>query len=176
MNWHNLYCDSFKVKGPEIIVLLGECKRTSMSGGLTSAGVFSCEILKKTIMSIKSTIAALAASPFLLAGAAFAGPYVNVESTLSYPDGDYSSATTDVHVGFEGGEGKIAYYVQGGPAFNHAESTDDTETELSGKAGISYAATEDLALFGEISGISNEDSSGDDIIDFGGKIGAKFVF
>ena len=127
-------------------------------------------------MSIKSTIAAVAASPFLLAGAAFAGPYVNVESNLSYPDGDYSAATTDVAIGFEGGEGKIAYYVQGGPAFVHTESSDDTETELAGKAGVSYAATEDLALYGEISGISNEDSSGDSIIDFGGKIGAKFLF
>ena len=49
-------------------------------------------------MSIKSTIAAVAASPFLLAGAAFAGPYVNVESNLSYPDGEYNNATTDLHV------------------------------------------------------------------------------
>jgi len=129
-----------------------------------------------TIMSIKSTIAALAASPFVFAGAAFAGPYVNVESNLSYPDGDYSSATTDVAVGFEGGEGKIAYYVQGGPAFVHSEAADDTETELAGKAGVSYAATEDLAIYGEISGISNEDAAGDSIIDFGGKIGAKFLF
>ena len=127
-------------------------------------------------MSIKSTIAALAASPFVFAGAAFAGPYVNVESNLSYPDGDYSSATTDVAVGFEGGEGKIAYYVQGGPAFVHSEAADDTETELAGKAGVSYAATEDLAIYGEISGISNEDAAGDSIIDFGGKIGAKFLF
>ena len=127
-------------------------------------------------MSIKSTIAALAASPFVFAGAAFAGPYVNVESNLSYPDGEYSSATTDVAIGFEGGEGKVAYYVQGGPAFVHVDSTDDTETELAGKAGISYAATEDLAVYGELSGISNEDSSGDSIVDFGGKIGAKFLF
>ena len=127
-------------------------------------------------MSIKSTIAALAASPFVFAGAAFAGPYVNVESNLSYPDGEYSSATTDLAIGFEGGEGKVAYYVQGGPAFVHVDSTDDTETELAGKAGISYAATEDLAVYGELSGISNEDSSGDSIIDFGGKIGAKFLF
>ena len=128
-------------------------------------------------MSIKSTIAAVAASPFLLAGAAFAGPYVNVESNLSYPDGDYSSATTDVQVGYEGTNGgKLAYYVQGGPAFVHTDSTDDTETELAGKAGVSFAATEDLALYGEISGISNEDASGDSIIDFGGKIGAKFLF
>jgi len=131
-------------------------------------------------MSIKSTIAAVAASPFLLAGAAFAGPYVNVESNLSYPDGDYSSAATDIHLGFEGTagtEGKIAYYVQGGPSLNHAESTDDTETELSGKVGASYGVSEDLALYGEVSGASNgEDSSGDNIVDWGAKIGAKFTF
>ena len=128
-------------------------------------------------MSIKSSIAAVAAAPFLLAGAAFAGPYVNVESNLSFPDGDYSSATTDVQVGYEGTNGgKLAYYVQGGPAFVHTDSTDDTETELAGKAGVSFAATEDLALYGEISGISNEDAAGDSIIDFGGKIGAKFLF
>ena len=129
-------------------------------------------------MSIKSTIAAIAASPFLFAGAAFAGPYVNVESNLSYPDGDYTGATTDVAVGFDGStsEGKIAYYIQGGPAFVHTESSDDTETELSGKAGASLAINEDLSVYGEISGISDEDSTGDDIINFGGKIGAKFVF
>ena len=131
-------------------------------------------------MSIKSTIAAVAASPFLLAGAAFAGPYVNVESNLSYPDGDYSSAATDIHLGFEGTagtEGKIAYYVQGGPSLNHAESTDDTETELSGKVGGSYGINEDLALYGEISGSSNgEDTDGDTIVDWGAKVGAKFTF
>ncbi len=128
-------------------------------------------------MSIKSTIAALAASPFLLAGAAFAGPYVNVESNLSYPDGDYSSGTTDLHVGYEGGEGDLGFYVQAGPAFVHTDSTDDTETEISGKAGVTYAVNEDLGLYGELAGISNgEDSDGDDIIDFGGKLGVKYVF
>ena len=128
-------------------------------------------------MSIKSTIAALAASPFLLAGAAFAGPYVNVESNLSYPDGDYSAGTTDLHVGYEGGEGDLGFYVQAGPAFVHTDSTDDTETEISGKAGVTYAVNEDLGLYGEIAGISNgEDSDGDDIVDWSGKIGAKFTF
>ena len=128
-------------------------------------------------MSIKSTIAALAASPFLFAGAAFAGPYVNVESNLSYPDGDYSSAATDVHIGYEGGEGKVAYYVQGGPSLNHADSTDDTETEFSGKVGLSVAATESLGVYGELSGATNgEDASGDNIVDWGAKLGAKFTF
>ena len=131
-------------------------------------------------MSIKSTIAALAASPFLFAGAAFAGPYVNVESNLSYPDGDYSAAATDVHIGYEGTvgtEGKIAYYVQGGPSLVHADSTDDTETELSGKIGASVPVTEDLGVYAEISGAtSGEDASGDTIRNWGAKLGAKFVF
>ena len=129
-------------------------------------------------MSIKSTLAAAAAAPFLLSSAAFAGPYVNVEANASYPDGDYTGATTDVAVGFEGtaSEGKIAYYIQGGPAINHADATDDTETELSGKAGASVAVNEDLSVYAEVSGISDEDSTGDDIVNFGGKIGAKFVF
>jgi len=128
-------------------------------------------------MSIKSTIAALAASPFLLAGAAFAGPYVNVESNLSYPDGDYSGATTDLHVGFDGATegGKVAYYIQGGPAFAHSDASDDTETELSGKVGASLAATEDLSVYAELSGITGE-ASGDDVVNWGGKLGAKFVF
>ena len=128
-------------------------------------------------MSIKSTLAAAAAAPFLLSSAAFAGPYVNVETNASYPDGDYTGATTDVAVGLEGTteEGKIAYYIQGGPAFVHTESTDDTETELSGKAGASVAVNEDLSIYGEISGISAEKDN-DDVINFGGKIGAKFVF
>ena len=129
-------------------------------------------------MSIKSTIAALAASPFLFAGAAFAGPYVNVESNLSYPDGDYSGATTDLAIGYEGttSEGKVAYYVQGGPAFVHDEAADDTETQFSGKLGASVGINEDLSVYGEISGISDEDAAGDDIVNFGGKIGAKFTF
>ena len=129
-------------------------------------------------MSIKSTIAAVAASPFLLAGAAFAGPYVNVESNLSYPDGDYSGATTDLAIGYEGttSEGKVAYYVQGGPAFVHDEAADDTETQFSGKLGASVGVSEDLAVYAEVSGISDEDATGDDIINFGGKLGAKFTF
>ena len=130
-------------------------------------------------MSIKSTIAALAASPFLFAGAAFAGPYVNVESNLSYPDGEYSSATSDLHIGYEGStsEGKLAYYIQGGPSLVHSDTTDENETELSGKIGASIAATEDLAFYGELSGISaGEDSAGDNIVNWGGKVGAKFVF
>ena len=128
-------------------------------------------------MSIKSTIAAIAASPFLLAGAAFAGPYVNVESNISYPDGDYSGATTDLHIGFEGALGEKAdYYVQGGPSFIAVDGTDGSEGEFSGKVGVNVAATESIGVYGEISGVTAEDSSNEDIVNWGAKLGAKFTF
>ena len=127
-------------------------------------------------MSIKSTIAAVAASPFLLAGAAFAGPYVNVESNLSYPDGDYSGATTDLAIGYEGSISETAdFYVQGGPSFVAVDGTDGSEAELSGKVGVSVAATETLGVYGELAGITGE-KSGDDIVDWSAKLGAKFTF
>ena len=128
-------------------------------------------------MSIKSTIAAVAASPFLFAGAAFAGPYVNVESNISYPDGDYSAATTDLHVGYEGSISETAdFYVQGGPSFLAVDGTDGSNTEFSGKVGVSVAATDALGVYGELSGISAEATNGDDEINWGAKLGAKFVF
>ncbi len=127
-------------------------------------------------MSIKSTIAALAASPFLFAGAAFAGPYVNVESNLSYPDGDYSGATTDLHVGIEGQlSEKVAGYVQGGPSFVAVDGTDGSETEFSGKAGISVAATEQFGIYGELSGITAE-ASNEEVVNWGAKAGVKYTF
>ena len=126
----------------------------------------------------KPLIAAAAAAP-LFAGAAFAGPYVNVEANASYGDGDYTDATTDVHVGYEGTteDGKLGYYAQVGPAIVHTESTDDYETEISGKVGVTYAATESVGVYGELAGVTNgEDSSGDEIVDWAGKIGAKWTF
>ena len=126
-------------------------------------------------MSIKSKIAAIAASPFLFAGAAFAGPYVNVESNVSYPDGDYSGATTDIHIGYEGTKGKLGYYVQGGPSLVAVDGTDGSEGEISGKVGASYAATDALGVYGELSVITTEVNN-DDQKNWGAKIGAKFTF
>ena len=123
----------------------------------------------------KPLIAASLAAP-LFAGAAFAGPYVNVEANASYPDGEYTTATTDLHFGFEGGSEKVAWYVQAGPGFIHTESSDATKTEISGKVGVSVAVADGADVYGEIAGITGEDSSGDDIVDFAGKVGVKYVF
>ena len=127
-------------------------------------------------MSIKSTIAAIAASPFLFAGAAFAGPYVNVESNISYPDGDYTGATTDLHIGYEGSLGEKAdFYVQGGPSFIAVDGTDGSEGEISGKVGVNVAATDSIGVYGELSGVTAE-ANNDDVVNWGAKLGAKFTF
>ena len=125
-------------------------------------------------MSIKSTIAALAASPFLFAGAAFAGPYVNVESNLSYPGGDYESGNLEAQVGYEGTTpGGLDWYVSAGPTVSHTESTDDYgDVEIAGYLGASKAITESVNAYGEVYGQTTDGSDNE----YAGKVGVKFVF
>ena len=123
-------------------------------------------------MSIKSTIAAVAASPFLLAGAAFAGPYVNLEANGSYPDGDYTSGNLEAQIGYEGGADKFGYYVSVGPTVGHTEAADEFgDVEIAGYLGATYQVAESTGLYGEIYG-----ATADDDIDFSGKVGVKFTF
>ena len=125
-------------------------------------------------MSIKSTIAAIAASPFLLAGAAFAGPYVNVEANSGWTGTDYTGTNTDLHVGFDGALGeKASYYVQGGATVTAPDGTDG-DTVPSGKLGLSASLTEALGAYGEVSFVG----SGDENVDrgYGAKAGVKYSF
>ena len=69
------------------------------------------------------------------AGAALAGPYVNVEANAGWVGDDYKATTTDIHVGYEGEVGAASYYVQGGAAVVAVDGV-DTETQFSGKAGL----------------------------------------
>ena len=119
-------------------------------------------------MSFKSTIAAVAASPFLFAGAAFAGPYVNIEANGSYPDGSYTSGALEAQVGYEGStEGGFDWYVSGGPTVTHTESSDEFgDVELAGYLGCSYDK-----FYGEIYGVTNDSD-----LDLAGKVGVKFTF
>ena len=119
-------------------------------------------------MSIKSTIAAVAATPLLISGAAFAGPYVNLEATGSYPDGAYSSGGLEAQIGYEGAtEGGIGWYASVGPKVTHTETADEFgDVEIAGYLGGSYDK-----FYGEIYGVTNNDD-----VDFAGKIGARFKF
>ena len=124
-------------------------------------------------MSFKSTIAAVAASPFLLAGAAFAGPYVNIEANGSYPDGDYTSGNLEAQAGYEGSTtGGLDWYASVGPTVPHTESADDFgDVEIAGYLGGTYQVADNAGLYGEVYGATNDDD-----IDFSGKVGVKFTF
>ena len=117
---------------------------------------------------LKTSIAALAAAPLLASGAAFAGPYVNLEMRGAYPDGAYSSGVLEAQLGYEGAtESGIGYYVSGGPTVTHSDSTDEFgDVELIGYVGASYDK-----FYGEISGVTNVDD-----IDWAAKAGVKFTF
>jgi hypothetical protein len=120
---------------------------------------------------IKSVFAATAALS-MSAGAALAGPYVNVESNAGWVGDDYIGATTDVHVGYEGEIGAASYYVQAGPAVVAADG-EETETEFSGKVGVGVPVSEAIGVYGELSFLTAED---DDDFGVGGKLGLKYNF
>ena len=137
-----------------------------MSRLLSSAGINSASKLIRKMF--KTSIAALTAAPLLASGAAFAGPYVNLEATGSYPDGAYSSGGLEAVVGYEGTtESGIGWYVAGGPTATHTETADEFgDVEFIGYLGGSYDK-----FYGELSAVTNED-----LVDWGAKAGVKFTF
>ena len=143
-----------------------------MSGKLSSAG-FLVSARQKNTKMIKSTIAALAATPLLFSGAAFAGPYVNVEASGSYPDGAYESGTWEFQLGYEGTTPNgIDWYVSGGPTTTHTEAADEFgDTELIGYIGGGKAINDSVGVYGELSGATNVDD-----VDWGAKAGLKYTF
>ena len=122
---------------------------------------------------IKSVFAATAALS-MSAGAALAGPYVNIEANAGWTGDDYTGATTDVHVGYEGelGETGASYYVQAGPAIVAVDG-EETDTQFSGKAGVGIPVSDSVGVYGELSFLTAED---DDDFGVGGKLGLKYNF
>jgi len=120
---------------------------------------------------IKSAFAALAAAP-LFAGAAMAGPYVNVEANSGFTGSDYAGTTTDLHVGYEGSTGALGYYVQGGPSIVAPDGA-ASATVFSGKVGGSVAATENLGVYGEFALATGANGGTNS---YGTKAGVKFTF
>jgi len=133
---------------------------------VSSAGITLREN-KKIQMSIKSKIAALAASPFLFAGAAFAGPYVNVEATSSYTGDDYTSTSTEFQLGYEGSN----WYVSGGPVVSSPDNG-ESSTDFIGYVGGSLDLTESVGAYGEISLLTDETADNAYAV----KVGAKYTF
>ena len=119
----------------------------------------------------KSVFAATAALS-VSAGAALAGPYVNVETNAGWTGDDYTGATTDLHVGYEGEVGAASYYVQGGPALVAPDGA-DSDVQFSGKAGLGVPVSDALGVYGELSFITADDTDNNG---YGGKLGLKYNF
>lgn len=117
----------------------------------------------------KPASAALAAM-VLAAPAAIAGPfYANVEANSGFAGSDYSSTTTDFHIGVEGASGVASYYLQGGPSYSVPDGGVGS-TIATGKMGGAIAASEQLSVYGELS------AAFDDVNSYGVKAGAKYKF
>lgn len=124
---------------------------------------------------IKSVFAAVAAAP-LFAGAAFAGPYVNVETNAGWTGTEYGGQTTDLHVGIEGNLGEDAsWYLQGGPALVGL-SGEPLERRWSGKTGIGVDVTSKLGVYGEVSAMTAGEEFSTEGLGLGAKLGAKYKF
>ena len=120
---------------------------------------------------MKSIALALATISFASAPA-MAGVYVNAESRDGYTGSDYTNRTVDLHVGYEGSLKKFDYYIQGGPAITAVADVDGSDTKLSGKLGGTFNVTQRLGVYGELSGITNDEADNT----YGTKIGAKYKF
>ena len=124
---------------------------------------------------IKTAFATLAAAAAVVApSAALAGPYVNVEANSSFTGSDYTSTTTDFHVGYEAPLGdSAAWYVQAGASVVSPDGA-ASDTVPSGKAGLGVALTDALGAYGEVSFIGSGDANVDR--GYGGKLGVKYSF
>ena len=121
----------------------------------------------------KSVLAAAAAAP-LMATAAMAGPYVNVEANSGWTGSDYTGTSTDLHVGYEGALGENAsWYAQGGATVITPDGG-AADTVPSGKAGLGVNLTDKLGAYGEVSfvgsGVAGVDRG------YGTKFGLKYSF
>ena len=125
-------------------------------------------------MSIKSRNRSNCCCPSLASGAAFAGPYVNVEANSSWTGSNYTGTNTDAHVGWEGLLAKMLLTTFKVVLLSYSPDGGEADTVPSGKAGLGLALSDALSAYGEVS----FQGSGDDSIDrgYGTKAGLKYSF
>ena len=107
---------------------------------------------------------------------AFAGPYANVENNAAWAEGDYSTAVTEVHGGWELEPSEsTTIYLQAGPAFVHVED-EGTETEYSGKIGVVSELNESVEVYGEVGFLTEDQEFDFDTMNVGTKVGVTYRF
>ena len=116
---------------------------------------------------LKKLLAVAAASAI---SPAFAGFYVNVENNASFKkDSDFQGSSTDLHIGYEGGNDNASWYIQGGGLLNNPDGGEQS-TDVSAKIGGSVNATDKTSVYGELSGVFADENV------IGTKLGLKYQF
>ena len=102
----------------------------------------------------------LAVSALFIGGsAAVAGPYVNVENNAGFLGSDYAGSVTDLAIGYDTNFGENATLgAQIGPAFVNPDGDVDGSTQISGKIFGNIDLNEKLNLYGELAGLTSEDT------------------
>ena len=106
-----------------------------------------------------SKIGLAAAAVFIGGSAAYAGPYVNVENNAGFLGSDYAGSVTDLAIGYDTTFGeKATLGAQIGPAFVNPDGDVDGSTQISGKVFGDISLTEKLSVYGELAGLTSEDT------------------
>ena len=101
----------------------------------------------------------VASAAFISGSAAFAGPYVNIENNAGFLGSDYAGSVTDLAIGYDTQLGeKATLGAQIGPAFVNPDGDVDGSTQISGKVFGDIALTEKLSVYGELAGLTSEDT------------------
>ena len=115
----------------------------------------------------------LAAAAVLIGGsAANAGPYVNVENNSGFVGSDYVGSVTDLAIGYDAKFDETTLGAQIGPAFVNPDDGADGSTQISGKIFGDIPLSEKLSVYGELAGLTSEDT--DNIYNL--KAGATYRF
>jgi len=106
-----------------------------------------------------SRIGLLFSAVFIGGSAAYAGPYVNVENNSAFLGSDYAGSVLDLAIGYDTQLGeKATLGAQIGPAFVNPDGDVDGSTQISGKVFGDISLTEKLNLYGELAGLTSEDT------------------
>ena len=125
---------------------------------------------------IKSTIAAIAAAPFL-ATAAFAGPYVESKTTAGgviTDGGTYKGAQTEIRGGYETkvGTSGLKVYGEVGPGYEW-NNGGTNEGVVVTEVGLSYPLAKQLSLKTKVTGEYGFDS---EEFAIGGEVKVRYSF
>ena len=112
-----------------------------------------------------------AAATVLAAPAAIAGPYVNIESNSGFAGNDYAGSTLEPHIGVAADlSDSTGLYLQAGPAFILPDDG-DSDTQFSGKAGVTHAMSDSWSAYGEYAFLTTDDDLASNV-----KLGVTYEF